>query len=153
MPFTMYTIDDFGETPIHFELPWNSPENSPLFRRPMPDLINPSLEVPSKSPDGFGLNHFAGNADVFQGVPKRLGDLDGNTMLVAEVNAGFVPWAHPNNCRELNQGLREDWLQTPKTQPLGFGPVRGRGTVMMLMADGSVREVSLKADPTVAVAR
>lgn len=147
MPFASYTFDTFGESPIHDELPWNSPENAPLFRRPMPLLINPSLEVPSKSPDGFGLSHFAGNADVFQRIPKRLDDLDDNTMLVAEVNAGFVPWGHPNNCRDLKQGLRIDWLQSPSTQPLGFGPVRGRDTVLMLMLDGSVREVSVKADP------
>lgn len=145
MPFTTYTIDDFGKTPIHDELPWNSPENAPLFRRQMPELINPSLEIPVISPDGFGLSHFAGNVAVFQEGPKRLRDLDGNTMIVAEVNAGFVPWAHPNNCRDLNQGLRKDWLQTPKTQPLGFGPVRGRDAVMMLMVDGSVREVSVTA--------
>jgi hypothetical protein len=45
----------------------------------------------------------------------------------------------------LNQGLRKDWLQTPKAQPLGFGPACGRDTVMMLMVDGSVREVSITA--------
>ncbi|MEO8494491.1 MAG: hypothetical protein ABI614_05450 [Planctomycetota bacterium] len=148
MPFTMYTLDDFGDTPVRGELPWNAPENAPLFRRPMPDLINPSLEVPNRSPDGFGLCHFAANANVLQGTPKRLDDLDANTMLIAEVNAGFVPWGHPNNCRDLKQGLRSDWLQTPITQPLGFGPVRGRDTVLMLMVDGTTREVSVKADAT-----
>ncbi|MBC8352442.1 MAG: hypothetical protein H8E66_10670 [Planctomycetes bacterium] len=149
MPFSTYTLDDFGRSPVHSELPWNSPENAPLFRRPMPDLINPSLEVPSKSLDGFGLSHFAGNANVFQGTPKRLDELDDNTMLVAEVNAGFVPWGHPNMCRDLHQGLRSDWLQTPNTQPLGFGPVRGSDTVLMLLLDNSTREVSVNADPTV----
>ncbi len=143
LPFSTYLLEE-----IHYDLPWNSAENAPFLRRPMPDLINPSLEVPSKSIDGFALSHFAGNAHVFQGASKSLADLDDNTMLVAEVNAGFVPWAHPNNCRDLNQGLRSDWLQTPTAQPLGFGPVRGRDTVMMLMKDASIREVSMHADPT-----
>jgi hypothetical protein len=147
MPFTMFMLDPTGDDSLREDLPWNSPENAPLFRRPMPLLINPSLEVPNQSPDGFGLSHFAGNAHVFGGDPKSLQDFDtAGTMLAVEVNVGFVPWGHPDNCRDLAHGLRNDWIRTPKSQPLGFGPVGDRETVMMVMVDGSTREVSVEAD-------
>ncbi|HND55112.1 MAG TPA: hypothetical protein PLV92_22010 [Pirellulaceae bacterium] len=141
MPYASYTLDDFGRRPLDHEKAWNSPENAGLFKRPMPLMINPSLEVPSRSPDGFGLSHFAGNAAVLGGAPKRLDDLDGQTMMVAEVSAGFVPWGHPNQCRELKRAPSSDRPHGSTNQPLGFGPVRGRNTVMTLLVDGSVREV------------
>ena len=42
---------------------WNSPQNSPISRRPLPEVVNPALG-PAKTKAGFPVTHYVGVAGV-----------------------------------------------------------------------------------------
>lgn len=130
--------------------PWNSVENAKAFRTVVYDAICPSQGNPIWSPDGFGLSHKSGNPNVFQSdTTLRFSDFDqlGETILVGEVNAAFVPWGEPHSDRLLNLGIRRDWSDAKRGE-VGYGSVHSSGAIM-LMGDGSTRFVADSIDPIV----
>ena len=144
-PFLAVAIEDVDD-----KLPWNDPKNVHQYRKVDPNLFNPRVSMPHKSPDGMGLNHFAGNAAILirekalQASELQMSD----TILVGEVNQALEPWGRPGNCRSADSGLNLVGPKKPGTA-IGFGsPVPGGVTVFGLL-DGSVRELSSHTDPEV----
>lgn len=132
------------------ELPWNDPHNVHEYRRVNPNLFNPRGTLPHKSPDGMGLNHFAGNAAILvTDKPLGLRDLGvGDTILVGEVNQALEPWGMPGNCRSAEAGLNTVGPKSPGTE-IGFGTPSSDGVTMFGMLDTSVRPISKDIDPEV----
>ena len=135
-----YSVQTEG---MDFSQPWNSETNSPSFKRPHPSLLNPNLTTDSfYDEQGFGLSHFAGNKEIFTGTGRRsLADLESlsNTVLVGEINSGFMPWGQPGNVRDVT---------APINRPDGFGEVT-RGRIVTALADGSARVFTTDVDPDV----
>tara|TARA_R110002073_G_scaffold60209_9_gene151220 strand:+ start:427 stop:1386 length:960 start_codon:yes stop_codon:yes gene_type:complete len=131
-------------------LPWNSSNNADAFRTVMPDAICPSQGNPIWSPDGFGLAHNAANPAVFAVTPPhRFKDFDslGETIVLGEVNAAFVPWADPDNVRSFQLGIRKNWENSERGQ-VGYGSTHLSGA-NMLMGDGSIRFIDDHIDARV----
>lgn len=142
LPVMIENVDD--------KLPWNDPKNVHQYRKVDPNLFNPRASMPHKSPDGMGLNHFAGNAPIFiREKALRISELQlGDTIAVGEVNQALEPWGRPGNCRSADSGLNVAGPKKPGTG-IGFGsPVPDGVTVFGLM-DGSVRQLSSRTDPEV----
>lgn len=132
-------------------LPWNDPRNAEGYKNIVPGMLNPSGSLPLKSPDGFGLSHFAGNVRLFQGGQAiRATDIEqSSTLMIGEVNAGLVPWAQPDNVRDPARGLRAKW-DSGSGRELGFGSPAGQfGQTMFVKVDGSVQAIDNKIDPEV----
>lgn len=131
---------------------WNDPVNADRYKKVVPELLNPSLAGPIKSPDGYGLSHFAGNHKVFRSDRKlKFADFENpldQTIMFGECNAGFMPWPSLGNVRDVKLGIRDDWSQSQPGR-IGFGPIRSHSTMMTLMADGSVRGLDKNIDPSV----
>ena len=101
--------------------------------------------MPSVMPDGNGLNHYAGNRNIFE-AERRLDSRDlpqggAQTVLIGEVNGAFAPWAEPRRNRDLRQGINQS--------PQGFGGAPGAGGAQFAMADGAIRFLSEDTDPAV----
>src|SRR5437016_14010890 len=113
---------------------------------------------PAFDRDGFGLTHYSANAHVFpirRADPKDKGNqlhtrglsirdfTDGtaNTLLIGTAGRNHKPWGYPANVRDPGEGLNRT--------PNGFGGPRGQRSAHFVMADGSVREISDKADPRI----
>ena len=144
-PYLPVAIEDVDD-----KLPWNDPRNVHQYRKVDPNLFNPRASLPHKSPDGMGLNHFAGNASILiREKALRLAELQlSDTILVGEVNQALEPWGRPGNCRSADSGLNVVGPKKPGTA-IGFGsPVPDGVTVFGLM-DGSVRALSSQTDPEV----
>jgi hypothetical protein len=124
---------------------WNDPANAKHFRSLIPELLNPSFRnAPLRDGNGFGLNHYAGNSEMFDRASAPAID-DGpsdrsNLLLIGEVNSEFVAWGRPDNSRHPAVGINT---------PGGFGGAAGSDGALFVMADGSVRLINKDIDPRV----
>jgi len=122
---------------------WNAPANLQANQSVIPSFLH-KPGVNDRDANGFGVANYAGNNHVF-GTGQRIGFrdfLDGtsNTFIAGSVAAGYKPWADPGNVRDIKNGINDG--------PLGFG-MPDQDRALILMADGSVREVSSTISPQV----
>jgi hypothetical protein len=137
LPYMMYMSE------IDLARDWDDPVNQNYFRSVLPEFINPEFRTaPVVDENGFGLNHYAGNSHLLaQEYGVKLDDIaDGTsgTLMAGEVNADFVPWGHPENCRDPIDGINAGRN--------GFGGPGDRRGALFVMADGSVRLIEEKID-------
>lgn len=140
LPYLGYTAPEVDVT-----RGWDDSVNAPHFRALVPELINPSFRSPPlRDANGFGLNHYAGNAELFESEREPAHDASlfdqSNLLLLGEVNAGFVPWGQPGNSRYASNGLHT---------VNGFGGSADASGTLFVMADGSVRLIDNDVDPAV----
>jgi hypothetical protein len=128
-------LPDLGLYPSGFvrrEFPWNSPENSANYKGIVPVFLNPEVR-PTRTPEGYGLGHYAGNVHA-PGTPEALrgAAVPNSSQLIAagEVAEGFKAWGDPTNLRDPGLGVNK--------APGGFGGPSGAGAYFLFM-DGSVR--------------
>jgi hypothetical protein len=128
---------------IDLQKAWNDPANVATFRCTLKVFIRPEVE-PRTDSDGFGLSHYAGNAQLLGGAKKwaraQITDGTSKTLLLGEANGNFKPWGSPTNWRDPALGLNKT--------PDGFGNSRG-GDVTFAMADGSIRTLNPNISPQV----
>lgn len=147
---------------IDWEAGWDAPVNDRFVRRRFPLFDNPN--IPQKAgDDGYPASHYVGvsgvgvdaaqldrdhpRAGIFSSIRStRLSDVtDGlsNTMMIAGVQSRLRSWAAPGDAgiRSLTQ---EPYLNGPD----GFGTGQS-DRMLVLMADGSVREISKQTDPVI----
>ena len=72
---------------------------------------------------------------------KDFADGTSNTILLGTVAARPKPWGQPANVRDPALGMNRD--------PEGFGGPEHWGGGLLLMADGTVKDVSRETDPRV----
>lgn len=135
--------------------PWNSDENAPYFKCVVPYLINPLMPGRLFDDGGFGLNHFAANQHLFgtyrytedepqRHIPKGTPTQDlmkeggSNKIWIGTARGNFKPWGSPD-------GLRDPLLGINRSED-GFGGDPASAGAMMLMGDGSVREINANVD-------
>ena len=133
----------YRASPIHYDLPWNAPENSAYFRGVVREYLHPSIGI-IRDPRGHALSHYAGNVNLLgKGRTFTYEDLKNggsNTILAGEVATRFKPWGDPTNLRDPGLGVN--------VVPDGFGGPSGDGA-NFLFTDGSVRFLSKSTDPAV----
>lgn len=130
---------------IDMTRPWDDPVNAPAFRSVIPKLVNSELRTPPlRDERGYALNHFAGNSLILDQQQKLaiqdITDGTSHTLLIGEVNTGFVPWGQPENSRDPRHGINKSD---------GFGGAPSSGGATFLMVDGSIRFISEDVDPAV----
>jgi len=145
-----------------WDRPWRDPLNERFVRRNMPAFQNPDVK-PLVGPNGYPATHFVGMAGLGDDAPRlpvdhpRAGifgvdrrtkitdvrDGTSNTIMVAGVSRDPGAWAAGGRAtvRALTQ---EPYVNGPD----GFGTGQ-RDSMLVLMADGSVREVSNGTEPTI----
>ena len=130
---------------IDFHRPWTDPQNSPIFQSPIQSYLHPGLlrnDPNSAIVSGFGAAHYAGSSRLFK--PNRLSRIreiiDGtsNTIMGGEVSVGLKPWGAPDNVRDPGAGIGQSATQFS-------GP--HADFAQFLLADGSVRAISVKIPP------
>lgn len=144
----------------HPELSWRDPLNEAFVRRRIDELLNPSVSR-LVGPDGYPATHFAGNAGVGKGASQlsvddpragpfgldrgtRLDEIrDGlsNTILVFGLNEPGGSWASHGDAT-LRELTREPYINGP--DGIGTGQ---KESMLVLMADGSVRTIARDIDP------
>lgn len=142
--------------------PWHSPLNDTYVRRRIPELQNPAVDV-LVGPNGYPASHFAGMAGVGEDAallpeshPRagifgydrqtRLEDIrDGaaQTILIAGVRQNLGSWA-AGGTATVRGFTQEPYVNGPD----GFGTGQPE-SMLVLMADGSVRTVSTHTEPTI----
>jgi len=147
---------------LQFGYSWNSPQNTPVTRRPLEPAVNPALG-PSVTEAGFPVGHYVGVAGVGPDAgtlkpddprcglfgygraprPEELPRGASNTLAVLGAAGRLGPWAAGGDptVRPLTQRPYVDG-------PDGFGSGQPNG-MLAGMADGSVRFISKSADPAV----
>jgi hypothetical protein len=130
---------------IHFDRPWDAPENRPAMQATIPEFLYRDQPFPERD-NGYGLSHYAGNSRVLTPrvgprVPADIPDGTSNTLLLGEVTAGFRPWGHPLNLRDPARGIR------PSAD--AFAGPWPEGITQFVLVDGSVRSVRNTASPAV----
>jgi hypothetical protein len=148
--------------PVHWDRGWAAPVNDEFVRRRFPAFENPLLEK-KVGDDHYPATHFVGLAGVGPEAAKlpktdpragvfgerrstQLQDIkDGlaQTIMIMGVEKHLGSWARPGEAsiRALTQ--------TPYLRgPDGFGTGQSE-SMMVLMADGSVRTISAGADPVI----
>lgn len=153
--------DNPAGTRIDWGQRWSDPTADRFVRRPIPRFQNPQSET-FTSDDKFPATHFVGVAGVGADAPTlpvehpragifgqdrqtKLTDIhDGvsNTMLLAGVENHLGSWA--DGTSSYRAFTREPYLHGPD----GFGTGQPK-SMYVLMADGSVREVSAETDPRI----
>lgn len=139
---------------------WSDPQHDRFVRRPVSEFQNPAVRT-KVGGQGFPASHFVGLAGVGADAPNlpadhsragifrrhsptKLEDVtDGlsQTIAVLGIESGFGSWAEggPATMRPLTA---EPYLRGPD----GFGTGSADG-MAVLMADGSVRQLSAATDP------
>jgi len=141
---------------------WNGPQNAPITRLMLPDVINPALG-PAQGEGGFPVTHYVGVAGVGADAgrlkaddpragafgygrgarPEEMTRGTSNTLALLGVTKRVGPW-----------GQGGDATVRPLTQPPyvngpdGFGSGQPNG-MLVGMADGSVHFISKNVDPRV----
>ncbi len=142
--------------------PWHDPLNDRFVRRRIDAFQNPAIaEVVGQ--DGYPAGHFAGMAGVgadaaelpthhgragifgFHRTTRRDDVRDGtaNTIMVAGVMPPLASWA-AGGAAAIRPFAKEPYVNGPD----GFGTGQADG-MFVLMADGSVRFLSLDTDPVI----
>ncbi|WP_437186838.1 hypothetical protein SH668x_000202 [Planctomicrobium sp. SH668] len=141
---------------------WNAPVNDEFVRRRFPAFQNPQIAHQTGA-DLYPASHFVGvsgvgadaetlpknhpRAGVFRGqqITKQEDITDGltNTMLVAGVESRLGSWAAPGEAT-VRSFTAEPYVHGPD----GFG-TGDSDSMLVLMADGSVRRLSSKTDAVV----
>ena len=127
---------------VNFDVPWDDPLNIAVFKLGEnfgETLHNPSIRE-TKSADGFTLAHYAANQRLMhRNSTFRLNDFPNiaGTWILSESAGDYVPCGYPYNWRDALHGLNR--------QPSGLG-CSGRNSTMILIVDGSVRELSNAVD-------
>ncbi len=144
-----------------WNLSWRDPLNDRFVRRRRQELLNPAIRLQA-SPDRYPASHIVGIAGVGHDAPKlpandpRAGIFginrstsvkdvtDGlsNTMLAAGITGKLSSWA------DGNASFRPFVLEPYINGPDGFGSGQKNG-MYVLMADGSVRFLNKKTEPTI----
>lgn len=147
---------------LDFRYPWNSPRNRSVSQRRLELVINPALG-PSTTEAGFPVTHYVGVAGVGPDAGKlkaghpraglfgfgrttRLSDIpDGasTTIAILGVTERLGAWAVGGNAT-VRPLTKPPYVNGPD----GFGSGQPNG-MMAGMADGSVRFLSSRIDPTV----
>jgi hypothetical protein len=129
---------------INRELPWSHADNRPAFQTVIPGYLNP-IASENTSPDGYGLSHYAGNVRVLgTNAPLRIASFTNGaskTILAGEARGSFKPWGHPTSWRDPGLGINKS--------PDGFGNPGDDKSALLLMVDGSVRNVMASISPEV----
>ncbi len=123
---------------------WDSPRNAEPFSTVFPAYMNPGVDSPDRTANGYGITHYSVNSNLYSRTkPIAFQDVEGgtaHTLMLGEVNTNFVAWADPDNKRDPSRGLN--------TVPVGFGSPYRQGTQFTL-CDGSLRTLSDDIDPVV----
>ena len=152
----------FGSRPPQWQIPWSDAANEPFARQRIPLFRIPQFGS-KPGADGLPPTHFVGVAGVGADGPRlpadhpragvfaynrvtRRRDIPdglGNTMMVAGAQHHIGGWAAGG------RGTIRPFTKTPYVNgPDGFGTGHG-DRMLVLMADGSVREVARKTAPVV----
>jgi hypothetical protein len=146
----------------NWEHPWWSPLNERFVRRDTTQFRNPLVEQ-LVGPDGYPATHFVGVAGVgsdaaslpvdheragifgFDRVTRRDDVRDGsaNTLLIAGVQQNIGPWV-AGGASTIRPFTTEPYVNGPD----GFGTGQS-DSMLVVMADGSVRSISTQVDPAV----
>lgn len=128
---------------VDFNLPWDHPFNSFLFKREYGFAINPQIDWKATS-DSFGLLHYFGNPRVVhRNSNVQISDLSAgtnHTWIGSEIGQRFHPWGYPFNWRRLSQIVSDQ----KSSQTLWYGAIQ------ICYADGSTRLLASNIDPSVA---
>lgn len=104
---------------------WNDPANAGMMERRIKVYMNPSFY--EDNVNGLGISHYAGNAAIVLGDPKKLDSFSAGgaqTILAGEVSANFRAWGDPLNARDPRLGT--------------FSGPNGR-RAQFVMLDGTIR--------------
>lgn len=142
---------------------WNDPVNDAFVRRRLELFQNPNAQH-AIGEDRYPTSHFAGVSGVGEDaekLPRRhpragifspyretnIADIiDGtaNTMMIVGVNSDFGSWARPGDFT-LRSFTQEPYINGP--DGLGTGQ---ENSMLILMADGSVKTLSKETSPVIA---
>jgi prepilin-type processing-associated H-X9-DG protein len=130
---------------IDMTLPWNHPNNAPVFKRVLYLYYQPGSDV-VRNDDGYALSHYASNIRVMGGSKSvslkeiKAANSTSNTLMIGQVADNHMPWGQPGNWREPALGIN--------TSPHGFGN-QARTGALFAFADGHVEFLSNKTSPDV----
>ncbi|MEZ6049451.1 MAG: DUF1559 domain-containing protein [Planctomycetaceae bacterium] len=130
---------------VRMDLPWNHPENKPVFTTPVSPYSDRYQEQSLiDDQTGYALTHISGNSHLFT-HPERysiesIPDGASNTILAGEIKENLPPWGKPGNWRDPMLGINKS--------PHGFGR-HGSNRVYFLMADGSVQSFNEDVPPQI----
>ncbi len=144
-----------------WNLSWRDPLNDRFVRRRRKELLNPAIRLQA-SPDRYPASHIVGIAGVGHDAPQlpvsdpragifgvnrltKVEDVtDGlsNTMLAAGITGKLSSWA--DGMASFRPIVLEPYINGPD----GFGSGQKQG-MYVLMADGSVRFLNKKIEPTI----
>jgi len=147
---------------LEFGYSWNSPQNLPVARQTLPEVVNP-LVGPESSETGFPATHYVGVAGVGADAgklpaddpragmfgynrhtrPEELSRGAANTIAVLGVTKQLGPWAAGGNAT-VRPLTKAPYVNGPD----GFGSGQPNG-MLVGMADGSVRFVGKDVSPEV----
>ncbi|MBL4884569.1 MAG: DUF1559 domain-containing protein [Planctomycetaceae bacterium] len=154
-------LKENGSLLPQWNLAWRDPLNDRFVRRRRTELLNPAIRLQASS-DRYPASHIVGIAGVGHDAPHlpvsnpragifgwnrstRVEDVtDGlsNTMLAAGVTGKLSSWA--DGAASIRPLVQEPYVNGPD----GFGSGQSDG-MHVLMADGSVRFLSKKTEPTI----
>ncbi len=141
---------------------WNDPVNDAFVRRRLELFQNPKSQY-AIGEDRYPTSHFAGVSGIGEDAEKlpprhpragifspyretSLADIiDGtaNTIMIVGINSEFGSWARPGNFT-LRSFTQEPYLNGP--DGIGTGQ---EDSMLVLMADGSVKTLSKKTSPVI----
>ena len=128
---------------MNFDTAWDDPSNHKIIKYTLPEFQQPDVNKLTDARE-FGLAHYTGNSQFFR-AEKQLTTSDvkdglSNTVAAGVVNDGYRPWADPENVRDFANGIAGG--------AHAFGPA-GQLGMIVLMADGSVRQLTPDISPDV----
>lgn len=152
----------YGRLQPDWNRAWRDPVNEPFARQQLDLFRNPNLPG-QPGPDGLPVTHFVGVAGVgadgptlpaehpragifaYNRATKRTDIRDGlgNTMMIAGVNQHVGGWAVGGRST-IRPFVKEPYVNGPD----GFGTGQ-KDSMLVLMADGSVRTITRKTSPVI----